>query len=475
MTSPCFFDLDCWAAAPHAEIDLRSFLSSPRRALGPGIAIAVACVAGRADANGRFPQASQLIVDPSDPQHIVVRATYGVLQSTDGGASWRWICEKSVGYSPTEIVDPAIAIGGTGAVIVGMPSGVSRSTDRACTFSLATGVLSNQFVIDVSVDKSNPRHAVGVNAVLDTSMMDFNAIYAESTDEGQTWSNSTMMLPADFNPLTVDLAPSRPQRVYVSGRAQYPLFGQMVRSDDGGATWESVTFALNGAQGMYIGAIDPVNPDVLYVRFDAGPGSAGRVAVSTDRGTTYDDVLTLTDQPAGLALSPDGKYLAVGGPNDPLYVASTTDLKFSQVNTMVHARCLTWTQAGLYACGTEKTDGFSVGLSTDMGSSFAPLYKQRDLLPLDCAPGTTTENACPSAWPSVAASLAGPPDAGPPPDAGSDAGTSPPKLTPPPSSSGGSCGCAMVGDGSAWAGLSALAIAAAPLLFRRRRSRVDRS
>ena len=45
-----------------------------------------------ARANGRFPGASQLVVDPSNDQRIVVRATFGVLQTTDRGATWRWVC-----------------------------------------------------------------------------------------------------------------------------------------------------------------------------------------------------------------------------------------------------------------------------------------------------------------------------------------------------------------------------------------------
>src|SRR4051794_34190183 len=61
-------------------------------------AIAISVVTpGTARANGRYPLASQLVVDPLDPDHLVARTTFGVLSSADAGATWRWVCEEALG------------------------------------------------------------------------------------------------------------------------------------------------------------------------------------------------------------------------------------------------------------------------------------------------------------------------------------------------------------------------------------------
>ena len=42
-----------------------------------------------AAANGRMPGANDVMFDPNDPQHLVLRATFGVVQSFDGGKTWQ--------------------------------------------------------------------------------------------------------------------------------------------------------------------------------------------------------------------------------------------------------------------------------------------------------------------------------------------------------------------------------------------------
>ena len=60
--------------------------------------------ASSAQANGRFPAANQLVFNPADANHFVVRTTFGFVESTDAGGSFRWICEAMV--SPTGVQDP---------------------------------------------------------------------------------------------------------------------------------------------------------------------------------------------------------------------------------------------------------------------------------------------------------------------------------------------------------------------------------
>ena len=58
-------------------------------------------------------------------------------------------------------------------------------------------------------------------------------------------------------------------------------------------------------------------------------------------------------------------------------------------------------RAGLFACGDEATNRFSLGLSTDEGVTFTPVLHFTDLHPRSCNPGATAE-ICLEAWPNLA-------------------------------------------------------------------------
>src|SRR6185503_7772783 len=97
--------------------------------LGCVTALGLLGVSSHAVANGRFPNAQQLVVSPTNPDRLWLRATHGVLTSADRGKTWRWVCEEAVGYSGTR--DPSIGVTATGAVLVGV-SGLSISRDDGC-------------------------------------------------------------------------------------------------------------------------------------------------------------------------------------------------------------------------------------------------------------------------------------------------------------------------------------------------------
>jgi hypothetical protein len=370
------------------------------------LACAVVLWSAPSAANGRFPQASQLVVDPNDKSHIVLRSTFGVLQSTDAGVSWKWICERSVGY--TGVFDPAIGIT-RDLTLVSLPDGLSHSSDRGCSFPRATGVVTGRYVIDVAVDASNLQHVVGIINPDDVSTPGFRAPYAESIDSGHTWTQRSEF-PEDFVPFTVDVAPSSPKRIYASGKGAFALFGVIVRSDDGGDTWTDFSFELKAAKAPYIAAIDPGNPDRLYLRADADPGD--RMIVSDTGGSSFKDIFSAEGDLLGAALSPDGKRIALGGPKDGIWIASTADFAFAKVST-VGPSCLRWTDAGLYACANNAIDGFAIGISTDDAKTWKPLLRLADLVPLECPKGTPTGDLCPADWPAISTFLGtAQPDAG---------------------------------------------------------------
>lgn len=377
---------------------------------------AITAWTGVAQANGRFPYANHIVVDPSDQKHVLVRTTYGMIQSFDAGASWKWVCEQSVGYGGA--FDPAIAVTGTGRELVGLFDGLTTSADRGCTYALATEpVVTKQFVIDFVVQPSDPKHALALTST--GSSGGFHVVLAESKDGGATWAQLGADLPKDFNSETLEIAASRPERIYLSGTAGEPRQGVIFVTDDGAKTWDRLAFDLNGGLAPYLAAVDPNDPQIVYVRLDgnATNGQGDSLWVSRDGAKTWTKLAETKGDMLGFALSPDGSKIAFGGPADGLWLTSTTTPAPTKVSS-IGARCLGWSAAGLYACANEYPDGFTVGLSTDEGKTFTALNHLATLSPLECAASTTTGALCAKEWPKVQATIGTENDAGTSTDAG---------------------------------------------------------
>lgn len=442
-------------------------LTSPWK-IGLGAAAAVAAAltfSGTAAANGRYPSAGLIALDPSDPQHVVVRATYGLLSTADGGATWTWLCEQAVGFSDNE--DPMIAMTKNGTMLAGVFKGLSVSTDRGCGWSFVGGDLTDRYVVDLSTEKGAPERAVAL-ASNGIGGGKFKTQVFETADDGATWTQMGVDLPEDFLGLSIDVAPSDPQRIYLTGRYGAPDYAGVVeRSFDRGKTWERLD--ITGADDKhppYLSAIDPSNPDVLYVRLDAA--EADSVVMSKDGGATWTQAFQEVGSLLGFALSPDGKQVAVGGDQDGLWIAPSDTMAFTKVADL-RVKCLLWTPDALYSCADEFKDGFQVGLSKDGGKTFTAFEHLQQVCPLECPDGSDVANECPKQWGAVSLTIDAKdcdekPDAGPTTGAGgggasgTDSGCA---------VGGSSSGCAVGGGGLAGGAL--LVTAAALALGRRRR------
>ena len=98
---------------------------------GPAAAAAFLLgLTGPALGNGRMPGATDLAVSRADPSRLVVRTTFGLVQTDDGGASFRWRCEQALGVSGES--DPPIAIlPGGGLLLLSPTDGALVSRDGA--------------------------------------------------------------------------------------------------------------------------------------------------------------------------------------------------------------------------------------------------------------------------------------------------------------------------------------------------------
>lgn len=360
------------------------------------LATSLLAVATPALANGRFPSAEQLVVDPSNPDHLAVQVTYGFIQTHDAGGTWYWTCEDAAGYGG--VLDPPIALLDTGVLIAGVFDGLVVASPDGCNLGFVPA-LEGKFFVDVSASKVDPKRAIAVSSN-GLGGNQFDTRLWASTDTAATWSQAGASLPSDFLALTADAAPSNEQRVYLSGfviPSSTNYIGSLARSSDGGATWEIVDIpGSTNSSGPYLAAIDPTDPDTVYLRLE---GDLGVLLVSHDAGDTWETVFTATSQLLGFALSPDGTEVRVGSETDGIHGASTSDLVFSQVSTL-GVRCLTWSGNVLYACAKEAVAEFTIGKSLDKGVTFQPIHNLQCLSGPDpaCKMGTKIFDECDGNW-----------------------------------------------------------------------------
>jgi hypothetical protein len=347
-------------------------------------------------ANGRFPQAGQLVVDPNDAQHIVVRTTFGLVQSFDAGMKWSWICEQAA--SPDGFQDPEMIVTTAGRIAIGLPDGLAIGDRSGCEWTRVPG-LANDDVIDLVQSRADPATAYAAAAV--TVDGSFNGLVARTID-GVAWSVAGALLPNTY-PLTIEIAPSRPERLYLGADDGDLETGLIDVSDDGGGSW-TVHSSPDGVDSVYVSAVDPVDPDRVYVRSFFPQNS---LYVSEDAAATWTLIHASDVALTGFALAPDGRHIAVGGA-DGLTIITRTDSSAgsSFAVTATHSMpvsCLTWVAGGLFACSDEATAGFTIGVSIDGGEGFVPLLRLEDLTPA-CLAGASA-SLCAAAWCSTATAI----------------------------------------------------------------------
>ena len=383
-----------------------------------------------ADANGRMPGATELTVPSGRGGSIVTRATFGLVQSFDDGASWQWVCESAIRVSGE--FDPPMAVTGDGTLVL-LPAtgGALSSRDRGCTWEPASAPLEGVRAIDLTNDPNDRARVLVASSAVDTIDPEGRVSYAnrliETTDNARTWLEISD-LPSDFVVETLEVAASDSQRIYVTGTASDDaLLGIVERSDDGGESWTRSELPLpQGSGSLYLSGIHPSDPDRIWVRVPARGDSFGlfpaSLLTSSDGGQNWEFLADTQRAMFGFALSPDGSRLAYGGPADGLFVGpSDGSGEFEKVSEL-GVRCLEWTESALYACASEPSAPFSLGRSTDEGATFEPLFRMAETCPRECDDAESFWATCEPAWEALSPILGIPGGAcqaaSEPPDAG---------------------------------------------------------
>jgi photosystem II stability/assembly factor-like uncharacterized protein len=392
-----------------------------------------------ARANGRFPQAQVVLAPPGgDGTKLVLRATFGILVSHDGGKSWRWVCERALGYEGQW--DPPIAFTRDGTLYVGLARGVASTSDDGCTVALAPEI-DGETIKDLTTDGAGETvWAIAGRPGKKASVW--------RKPPRKPWERMPGKGLEDLNLLTIEVAPGRSERVYVSGEPYDTIRGRLYRSDDGGKTFEGKENDQPPDGPFFIAAVDPVQADRVLVRHLHGKGS--ELLLTTDAGKTWKNVLSMTSAMFGFAKSHDGKtYWAGSGlATDGIFRSTDRGEHFTRV-TNRGVLCLTAAGDHLFACENSMSVGAPVlAGSTDQGNTFAPLSRFADIRgPLACADddrdADTGAAFCAGGWQEIQALITPRPEAvasspsSATPDGGAATSSAPRRKS--------ACGCRAVG------------------------------
>ena len=361
-----------------------------------------------ARANGRFPFAQQVVIGPGSRSDVVVlRTTFGLLVSRDGGASFRWVCEDSMffPYVPGLMVDPAVEVTSEGRVALSFESGVHSFTDGCQVRRHAP--TADHDVIDLAATPAG------------------DTLYGvESTAGSPSYvlrGGAALDLARVGSPLpglrfaTVEVAASEPRRIYLSAVEERSREPRLLRSDDAGETVRALMVPGSTlGDGAYVSGVDPTDADVLYVRAVVGFGSD--LLRSSDGGASFRRVAATRDAMLGFAISDDGRTVWYGSQAEGVFRSSDRGQSFERVNALP-TLCLRQHAGVLWACTDWISQRWALGRSMDGGASFTAVLRFGDVAgPPECASPDEGAMICGERWPTQRAALE---DPGPPPDAGS--------------------------------------------------------
>jgi photosystem II stability/assembly factor-like uncharacterized protein len=471
-----------WLRARAIAAGRRLFDSLRRMRPSPlAAALAALSLTMAAGANGRFPAAQHVVIGPGAASDVVaLRVTFGLVLSRDGGRTWRWMCEEGMFYPfvPAMNFDAPIEVSSRGSTVWGYEVGI-RSTDDGCKADDARGAAMHTFVDLTATPRGDTIFAIESGQGVP------NAVYRGG--EGLEFQRlGAGVSNVEFD--TIEVAPSDPRRLYVTGRDTFTFLPKLFRSDDGGATLEPLTPTTPAADSWWIAGVDPTAPDTLFLR--APSGLTTELRRSRDGGRSFQRVATSDDPMLGFAISDDGRTVWYGSIAGGLHRSDDGGDTFRQVNTLP-VLCLRQHAGALWACSDWVSHDFALGRSRDNGATFEPMLRLGDFStfrgPPVCDRRSEGADFCVERWPMMQRTLQSPddPDASLAPpdvfrrdaavrdaprdvsmDALLDAG---PPAAPPPPADG--CRCAAAGSRAREGATPAALLCAAGLAARRRRRR----
>ncbi|HEY6175354.1 MAG TPA: hypothetical protein VIX73_12945, partial [Kofleriaceae bacterium] len=293
------------------------------------------------------------------------------------------------------------------------------SRDGGCSFTTATAdapagdpgriadswvdaidIASNGDVWVVTADNGKPNNAY------------------RSTDNARTFAPAGLASPSVWWK-SVAAAPSRPQRVYITGYqvagvmpdgGQSPPTTHLQISDDSGAHWHesALTGVAFGAMPLvYVLGVDPSNPDIVLLSSSLANAAGDRLYRSTDGGTSWSDVLDTSSPIVDLSIEATGTVLVAtlgtsGAGNGP-FQSTDRGASFAPMAGAPQLACIGQRSDGaVFGCGANWEPDFKAVARTTDGTSWSKLFRFVELAgPLDCPAGTGEHDTCGEMWPAL--------------------------------------------------------------------------
>lgn len=399
-------------------------------ALGVGLSVALASRDARA--NGRFPASNAMVFSPSDPKTVYARVTFGLLASRDAGRSWRWVCERAIGYASQE--DPTYVVTPKGTIVAGLFEGLRVSRDGGCSWDgVDTG--GTKSFVDVTMRADGTVYAL--SSSYDGSGADggmrFRTQIWISTDDARTFTKLGPPIDPGLLAESMEIAEGDPARFYVSAvrGSEPPRRGVLLASTDRGATFVERAVPTEAHEiAPFIAAVDPARPGRVYLRTAGPPDKDTHLLVTDDAGKAFRALVTAKGPLHGFALGKGGDLVFAGGPDAGFFAGAPTGPIAKTSEQWI--QCLGVQGDTLWACSRESS-GFFLGRSTDRGARFEAALHLGDLEgPLACPAESSVAKDCGAEWAELSRTLGkdgAPADAGAP-DAGRIEGA--PPIAPPP-------------------------------------------
>ncbi len=265
---------------------------------------------------------SRILIDPSDPQHVIVAALgdvfadsphRGVYVTFDGGKTWRKTLDGGPESGASDLAmspkDPQVIYAGIWEFqrrpwtfrSGGTRDGLYRSSDGGRTWKrLSGGGLPSGITgrIGLAVAPSDPNR---VYALIESK----NGILWRSDNAGATWklvSSNTLVDQRPFYFSHVEVDPANPNHVYTAST-------ELAESTDGGTSFKAIASSVHG--DYHAIWIAPNDPERMIV------GEDGGYALTVDAGKTW---VFWANVPIGqfyrVGLGNDNPYTICGGLQD---------------------------------------------------------------------------------------------------------------------------------------------------------------
>ncbi len=224
-----------------------------------------------------------LMVDPTNPERVMVGGHEGAAMSDDGGATWRQIADLEDTDPMGWVIDP----GDPAKMYAGGHPGFYRSEDGGESWNKDNAGLPGTDVHGLGIDPQN-------SDILYAFIVK-RGLY-RSSDAGGRWEPVNARV-ATMGPILVD--PRESNTLYMVGKDGFQS------SDDGGKTWRRLG-AIPGGMAMSISQ-DRQEPNTLYA-------AGGQVSKSTDGGESWRTVGEgLPEGVSVVAVSPSDSEIVYAG------------------------------------------------------------------------------------------------------------------------------------------------------------------